>query len=300
MPPVSGDIGATFAKVQLAEAYETLALIHSKASRKPAPAAKKPAAATAPAAAVKRDPNEPKKPSSAYTLFTHEKRLEIKNKQPDIPANEAWTKTIEAWSSISSEERQQYEDRAVVLKKEYLAAMAKYKAEHGGSTPVAEPKDDNVNDKDEEEVEDLTPAAPALAPAPSKAPRAKKTKDADVPVPAPASSPAPAPIVDDKEGKAEEGVIAAAVPSKAHRVKKPKDTNAPTADTTSDGTEPKAPAEPAVAASNGSAPEKRKKKSASAGEVAVASTSEHDGEHHDYEKKKKKKKSHKSKHSESQ
>ncbi|KAJ2745404.1 High mobility group [Coemansia sp. BCRC 34301] len=268
--PVSGNVSATFAK--LAEAYETLALIHSRASGKPL-SAKKPVA--------KRDPNEPKKPPSVYTLFIHDKRLKIKRSQPNIAPTEAWAKTIEAWSNISDEERRQYEERVAAMKKEYAIELAKYKAEHG--TPAAELEEDESEEEGDESVPAVTMPAP-VAP-PSQAPRAKKAKGGDAPAQMPEIN---------NEDKAEEGattVASATAPSKAPRVKKVKGGD--------DKEEPKAPAEPAVAAaSDGPAPEKRKK-SVSAGGEAEATT-EDGGEHRDSEKKKKKKKSHKSKHSESQ
>ncbi|KAJ2580083.1 High mobility group [Coemansia sp. RSA 1694] len=274
----SGNVSETFAK--LAEAYETLALIHSRASGKPVPA-KKPV--------VRRDPNEPKKPPSAYTLYIHDKRLEVKSSHPDIVPTEVWKKTMEAWGNISDEERQRYEERVAAMKKEYAAELAKYKAEHG--TPAADPGEGEDEDADEEDVSATAPIPAVPAAAPAKASRAKKTKGGDVPAPRP------------EEDKAEEDVstVTATAPSKVPRAKKAKGGDAPATKAIVDEEEaPKTPAEPAVAASNGAAPEKRKKKSASAGGAAAATTAENGEEHHDSEKKKKKKKSHKSKHSESQ
>ncbi|KAJ2058307.1 hypothetical protein GGI17_005130 [Coemansia sp. S146] len=155
--PTSGNASATFAK--LAEAYETLALIHSKVSGKPMPPKK---------LVIKRDPKEPKKPPSAYILFIHDKRLEIKDKQPDDMPAEVMAKTFEAWSTISDEERKRYEELAAAAKKEYVEELAKYKADH--ETPPVE------SEKDEDDVPE--PVAPVVAP--SKASRPKKTKDSDI------------------------------------------------------------------------------------------------------------------------
>ncbi|KAJ2115000.1 hypothetical protein IW146_002650 [Coemansia sp. RSA 922] len=249
--PASGNAGATFAK--LAEAYETLALIHSKASGTPMPPKK---------VVIKRDPNEPKKPPSAYILFLHDKRLEIKDKQPDDTPSEVMAKTFEAWSTISDDERRRYEELAAAAKKEYVEELAKYKAEHG--TPPVE------SEKEEEEEDDV-PEPVALVVAPSKVARPKKTKDSDAPV--------------------------KTVPKLDEPKKKTKDSDTP-AKTVADKDEPKKKTE--LATSNGAAPEKRKKKSSSAGGPAPTVVAENGGEHHDSEKKKKKKKSHKSKHSESQ
>ncbi|KAJ2258882.1 High mobility group [Coemansia sp. RSA 455] len=250
--PASGNAGATFAK--LAEAYETLALIHSKASGTPMPPKK---------VVIKRDPNEPKKPPSAYILFLHDKRLEIKDKQPGDTPSEVMAKTFEAWSTISDEERRRYEELAAAAKKEYVDELAKYKAEHG--TPPVE------SEKEEEEEEDDVPEPVAPVVAPSKVARPKKTKDSDAPV--------------------------KTVPKLDEPKKKTKDSDIP-AKTVADKDEPKKKTE--LAPSNGAAPEKRKKKSSSAGGPAPTVVAENGGEHHDSEKKKKKKKSHKSKHSESQ
>ncbi|KAJ2690539.1 High mobility group [Coemansia spiralis] len=146
--PASGNASATFAK--LSEAYESLALIHSRISGRPIPAKKQ---------VVKRDPNEPKRPPSAYILYTHDKRQEIKDSRPDVAPAELLALTVEAWNNISNEERKRYDGRAAEIKKAYVEEMAKYKAEHG--IPVAE---------SEEEV----PAAPA----PAKATKPKKAKEA--------------------------------------------------------------------------------------------------------------------------
>ncbi|KAJ2486016.1 hypothetical protein IWW37_005760 [Coemansia sp. RSA 2050] len=175
----------------LSEAYESLALIHSRISGHPIPPKKQ---------AVKRDPNEPKRPPSAYILYTHDKRQEIKDSRPEVTPAELLALTVDAWNNISNEERKRYEERAVEIKKAYVEELAKYKAEHG--VPAVDSEDD-------------VPAAPA----PVKVSRPKKTKEAsakeaatkDVPA---KEAPAQAPADREEPKKKSESTVNDTAPEK--------------------------------------------------------------------------------------
>ncbi|XP_072480188.1 TOX high mobility group box family member 4 isoform X5 [Notamacropus eugenii] len=119
----------------------------------------------------KKDPNEPQKPVSAYALFFRDTQAAIKGQNPNATFGEVSKIVASMWDSLGEEQKQVYKRKTEAAKKEYLKALAAYKANQVCQTPV--------------ETVELDPVTPQQTPPPSPA--------ATVVVPAsPAPAPAPA------------------------------------------------------------------------------------------------------------
>ena len=80
-----------------------------------------------------KDPNAPKKPTTAYFLFMAEKRAEVKNANPNFKAEDVAKELSKMWAGIDVAEKERLEKKAAKLKEVY----AKKKA--------ASPKEDKKN-----------------------------------------------------------------------------------------------------------------------------------------------------------
>ena len=69
------------------------------------------------------DPNKPKKPLSAYFLFTADKREEMKAKYPDLKVHELAKKMGELWKETT--EKSKYEKKAEEAKERYKNFLIK-------------------------------------------------------------------------------------------------------------------------------------------------------------------------------
>jgi len=83
-----------------------------------------------------KDPNMPKRSASSYFLFGNSVRKQIKEENPDLKVTEIAKLIGERWGKLSEEEKKPFNEQAVKLKSEYLAAMEKYR----GSAEEAEYK----------------------------------------------------------------------------------------------------------------------------------------------------------------
>ncbi|XP_017276420.1 TOX high mobility group box family member 4-A [Kryptolebias marmoratus] len=95
----------------------------------------KPAALTSAADAVggkkgrrKKDPNEPQKPVSAYALFFRDTQVAIKGQNPNASFGEVSKIVASMWDSLAEDQKQVYKRKTEAAKKEYLKALATYKA----------------------------------------------------------------------------------------------------------------------------------------------------------------------------
>ncbi|KAM3604115.1 uncharacterized protein V6R79_006625 [Siganus canaliculatus] len=93
----------------------------------------KPLAAVAAAAGVKKgrkkkDPNEPQKPVSAYALFFRDTQAAIKGQNPNASFGEVSKIVASMWDSLAEEQKQVYKRKTETAKKEYLKALAAYRA----------------------------------------------------------------------------------------------------------------------------------------------------------------------------
>ncbi|XP_035644622.1 TOX high mobility group box family member 4 isoform X2 [Oncorhynchus keta] len=76
----------------------------------------------------KKDPNEPQKPVSAYALFFRDTQAAIKGQNPNATFGEVSTIVASMWDSLGEEQKQVYKRKTEAAKKEYLKALAAYRA----------------------------------------------------------------------------------------------------------------------------------------------------------------------------
>ncbi|KAG7580114.1 hypothetical protein FFLO_00085 [Filobasidium floriforme] len=195
-----------------------------------------------------KDPNEPKRPPSAYLAYQNAVREEVKKSQPDISYNALIGMIGEKWKAMTDEEKKPYQDRYEELAGEWKAKQRVYTdvsalrqaadkaaaakpletastvagSDSSDSDDSESEKTDNDDDDDSDDSEadsndEIAVPAPAPPPAPA-APAAKKgKKDTAAATPAAApSTPSKAAPVKEKKTKEKK---AKASPEKA---KKPK------------------------------------------------------------------------------
>ncbi|KAL2088382.1 hypothetical protein ACEWY4_015281 [Coilia grayii] len=94
--------------------------------KRPAPdAGKKP---KTPKKKKKKDPNEPQKPVSAYALFFRDTQAAIKGQNPNATFGEVSKIVASMWDGLAEEQKQVYKSKTEAAKKEYLKALAAYRA----------------------------------------------------------------------------------------------------------------------------------------------------------------------------
>ncbi|XP_042566392.1 TOX high mobility group box family member 4b isoform X2 [Clupea harengus] len=76
----------------------------------------------------KKDPNEPQKPVSAYALFFRDTQAAIKGQNPNATFGEVSRIVASMWDSLGEEQKQVYKRKTETAKKEYLKALAAYRA----------------------------------------------------------------------------------------------------------------------------------------------------------------------------
>ena len=76
----------------------------------------------------RRDPNEPQKPVSAYALFFRDTQATIKGSQPNASFGEVSKIVASMWDSLDPESKANYKKRTEQAKKEYMKALAQYRA----------------------------------------------------------------------------------------------------------------------------------------------------------------------------
>ncbi|XP_023191594.1 TOX high mobility group box family member 4-A-like [Xiphophorus maculatus] len=76
----------------------------------------------------KKDPNEPQKPVSAYALFFRDTQSAIKGQNPNASFGEVSKIVASMWDSLADDQKQVYKKKTEAAKKEYLKALATYKA----------------------------------------------------------------------------------------------------------------------------------------------------------------------------
>ncbi|KAM7366473.1 hypothetical protein PAMP_015911 [Pampus punctatissimus] len=101
----------------------------------------------------KKDPNEPQKPVSAYALFFRDTQAAIKGQNPNATFGEVSKIVASMWDSLGEEQKQVYKRKNEAAKKDYLKALAEYRASQISQAPI--------------EVMDTAPSPPPPAPAPA-------------------------------------------------------------------------------------------------------------------------------------
>lgn len=76
----------------------------------------------------KRDPNEPQKPVSAYALFFRDTQAAIKGQNPNASFGEVSKIVASMWDSLDAEHKNVYKKKTEAAKKDYLKALAAYRA----------------------------------------------------------------------------------------------------------------------------------------------------------------------------
>jgi len=109
----------------------------------------------------KKDANAPKKPAGgAYGRYLNAKRPEFTQELSHLSQKERFlgvTKLAgERWKKLSAEEKAPYEKEYQAAQKEYLKALAEYKASGGGADEDEE--EDGEEDEEDEEEEEAAPA----------------------------------------------------------------------------------------------------------------------------------------------
>ncbi|KAM7401247.1 hypothetical protein PAMA_005435 [Pampus argenteus] len=104
----------------------------------------------------KKDPNEPQKPVSAYALFFRDTQAAIKGQNPNASFGEVSKIVASMWDSLAEEQKQVYKRKTEAAKKEYLKALAAYRANQL-SQPATEEME--IAPSPPPPVVNLTPAA---------------------------------------------------------------------------------------------------------------------------------------------
>ncbi|XP_068163770.1 TOX high mobility group box family member 4b isoform X1 [Antennarius striatus] len=107
----------------------------------------------------KKDPNEPQKPVSAYALFFKDTQAAIKGQNPNATFGEVSKIVASMWDSLGEEQKQVYKRKNEAAKKDYLKALAEYRAGKISQTSLQPPI----------EVMDTAPSPPPPPPAPAPA-----------------------------------------------------------------------------------------------------------------------------------
>merc|ERR1712121_400052 len=84
-----------------------------------------------------KDPNAPKKPLSAYFLFSQEERLKVKNENPDFSITEVAKELGRRWATLEPSLKSSYENRYQDARKVYDSEMSHFKPQKKKKDPNA-------------------------------------------------------------------------------------------------------------------------------------------------------------------
>lgn len=102
---------------------------------------------------AKKDPNQPKRPPSAFFVFLEEFRVQFKKENPNVKAVSAVGKAAgQKWKSMTEDEKATYEAKAAKRKAEYEKQMGAYnkkQEEAGDGDEESEKSKSEVNDEEE-------------------------------------------------------------------------------------------------------------------------------------------------------
>jgi hypothetical protein len=91
----------------------------------------------------KKDPDAPKRPMTAYLLFSQEHRVEAKKKLgSDAKLPEIAKKLGKMWAKAPEDEKKKFEKKAASAKEKYDKEMKKYKAKSSSSSKKSSKKSD--------------------------------------------------------------------------------------------------------------------------------------------------------------
>ena len=115
--------------------------------------------------------NQPKKPNSAYILFSQKYRDAAKAKNPDLKSSQLMGKLAAMWKNVDPEEKVAFESKAKILKERYQKAMLDFengpkaefirnnpgcnaKVESSSSEEESSSSEEESSDDDEEEEDE--------------------------------------------------------------------------------------------------------------------------------------------------
>ena len=100
----------------------------------------------------KKDPNLPKRATSAFMFYSAKIRPIIKEENPDIKFTEMGKVIGEKWRELSAEDKKEFEVMANKDKQRYSDEMAKYKAKKEAEEDgVEDDQDDSDIDSDSDD-----------------------------------------------------------------------------------------------------------------------------------------------------
>jgi len=73
-----------------------------------------------------KDPNAPKRPKSSYLFFCEDKRVLVKEAEPELKATEVTSKLGQLWKALSEKQKQKYVKKAEQAKEDYNEEMKSY------------------------------------------------------------------------------------------------------------------------------------------------------------------------------
>ncbi|KAF4112641.1 hypothetical protein G5714_007436 [Onychostoma macrolepis] len=117
----------------------------------------------------KKDPNEPQKPVSAYALFFRDTQAAIKGQNPNATFGDVSKIVASMWDSLGEEQKQAYKRKTEAAKKEYLKALAAYRASLVSKT-YSDPVESKSSQSSQPSSHMMPPNAPCTASRPSPPP----------------------------------------------------------------------------------------------------------------------------------
>ncbi|KAI4717140.1 hypothetical protein E4T48_06652 [Aureobasidium sp. EXF-10727] len=109
-----------------------------------------------------RDPNQPKRPLTAYLLWLGENREKIHSELgPDQKRGEISSEGTKRWKLLPEEVKQKYKDAYVASRDVYNKELADYKANGAPIAATSPDADDDEDDEDAEAEDHVQVAAPA-------------------------------------------------------------------------------------------------------------------------------------------
>jgi hypothetical protein len=96
-----------------------------------------------------RDPNEPKRPKTAYQWFSEDVREDIKEANPDADSKEIMKLIGQAWTEVKEDEKKvkKYNKKAEKAKEEYNEKMKAYKKEKDSEAEEEAEEEEKPNKK---------------------------------------------------------------------------------------------------------------------------------------------------------
>ncbi|KAJ1728396.1 High mobility group box 1 [Coemansia biformis] len=130
---------------ELSEGYYKLALVYSRISgvRLNAKLAAGPRY---------RDPDRPKRPPTAYLLFSVDKRPSVAAEFPGMKSQDVASKIGESWRGLAPDDRARYTNIAADLRKKYFSDLVDYKRRKYHQSKLPFPDDDEEDEEDEEDA----------------------------------------------------------------------------------------------------------------------------------------------------